>query len=135
MGQRQAQCPETRSVQSYALAAEAFEARWALGLVTLLDHHHMSKMTITRAVPFGGVCGWLADVTIPDKLHRNTGAERCTRSFFSAEPEEYRALAAVRCHAKAGGDASIVLRRALSRREVTLLRLKSGEVRPAYQRE
>lgn len=96
----------------------------------LTDHHQMDTMIIRESVPFGGVCGWLADVTLPDKFHRKTGIGRRTQSYFSAEPERYRALAAVRSHANAGAGASIVLRRALSRREVALLKLRSGEVRP-----
>lgn len=90
----------------------------------------MGTMKITVSVPFGGVCGWLADVTLPERIHRKTGIGRRTQSYFSAEPERHRALAAIRSHANVGADANIVFRRALSRREVNRLKLRSGEVRP-----
>jgi hypothetical protein len=84
-----------------------------------------------RFIPFGGVWGWLADVTLSDPTHRRRNLGRGTQSYFAAEPAEYRALAAIRTHTSAGADTSVVLRRAMSRREVALLNMRPGEVRTA----
>ena len=43
----------------------------------------------------------------------------------------HRAMAAIRAHAKAKEDAIVNLRRALSKGEITALKLKPGEVKPA----
>jgi hypothetical protein len=78
-------------------------------------------------VPFGGIHGWIADFTVP-------GSKRTAslvRSYFVAEPEEWRALAAVRIHAGVKNDADLASRRALSMREVQRLGMKPGQVMSA----
>ena len=80
-------------------------------------------MTDKAYVPFGGVQGWLADLTIQ--------AQQPTKSYYVAEPEIHRAMAAIRAHAKVKEGAIVTLRRALSRGEITGLKLKPGEVKPA----
>ena len=82
-------------------------------------------MTDKASVPFGGVCGWLADLTNTQK------AEHPTSSFYVAEPEMHRAMMAIRAHAKVKEDAIVTLRRALSKGEIIGLKLKPGEVKPA----
>ena len=79
-------------------------------------------MTDKASVPFGGVQGWLADLTIQ--------ARQATKSYYVAEPEMHRAMAAIRVHAKVKEDAIVTLRRALSKGEITALKLKPGEVKP-----
>jgi hypothetical protein len=78
-------------------------------------------------VPFGGVHGWLADLTVPAKKR----AVSSIQSYYAAEPDEWRALAAIRIHADISNDAELVPRRALSVREVQSLGLKRGQVRAA----
>jgi hypothetical protein len=78
-------------------------------------------------VPFGGVCGWLADLTIPEFQK----PEHPTKSYYVAEPVMHRAMLAIRAHAKAKEDAIVTLRRALSKGEIARLKLKPGEVKPA----
>jgi hypothetical protein len=86
-------------------------------------------------VPFGGVHGWLADLTIS----RRVGAAKAgfvktafvTESYYVAEPNERRAMTAIRAHADAGKEAELTARRSLSRREVDGLGLKPGQVRAA----
>jgi hypothetical protein len=84
-------------------------------------------MTGKAFVPFGGVCGWLADLTIPQYQK----AEHPTKSYYVAEPDMHRAMTAIRAHAKVKDDAIVTLRRALSKGEVAGLKLKPGEVKPA----
>ena len=84
-------------------------------------------MTDKAFVPFGGVCGWLADLTIP---HAQT-TEPLTKSYYVAEPAMHRAMTAIRAHAKVKQEAIVTLRRALSKGEVAGLKLKPGEVKPA----
>jgi len=81
----------------------------------------MSRKTF---VPFGGIHGWIADLTVP-------GSKRTAslvKSYFVAETEEWRALAAVRIHAGVKNDADLASRRALSMREVQRLGMKPGQV-------
>ncbi len=75
-------------------------------------------------VPFGGVYGWLADVTVPAKQRPRLAS--CIMSYYIAEPDERRALAAIRTHADVANDAPLAPRRALSMREVQYLGLKRG---------
>ncbi len=84
-------------------------------------------MTNKAFVPFGGVEGWLVDLTLP---HAKKG-EQPTQSYYVAEPAMHRAMAAVRAHAKLKEDAIVTLRRALSKGEIAGLKLKPGEVKPA----
>ncbi len=79
------------------------------------------------SVPFGGVHGWLAELTVP---HARKG-EQPTQSYYVAEPAMHRAMAAVRAHAKLKEDTIVTLRRALSKGEIVGLKLKPGEVKPA----
>jgi uncharacterized protein with LGFP repeats len=89
-------------------------------------------MVSKQFVPFGGVHGWLADVTASKK----TGSGKSgyvksglvTESYYVAEPDEWRALNAIRSHARAGKDATLTPRRSLSRNEITRLGLKPGQV-------
>lgn len=76
-------------------------------------------------VPFGGVCGWLADLTDTHKPNHPTS------SYYVAEPAVHRAMTAIRAHAKVKEDAIVTLRRALSKAEIMGLKLKPGEVKPA----
>jgi hypothetical protein len=78
-------------------------------------------------VPFGGVCGWLADLAI----HPSQKSGRQTQSYYVAEPAMHRAMTAIRVHAKAKEDAIVTMRRALSKGEIAGLKLKPGEVKPA----
>ena len=72
-------------------------------------------------VPFGGVYGWLGDLTI------HAGHQ----SYYVAEPAMHRAMTAIRAHAGVNKDAIVTLRRALSKQEVTTLGLKPGQVKAA----
>ena len=84
-------------------------------------------MTDKASIPFGGVCGWLADIAIPPSQKPG----RPTLSYYVAEPAMHRAMTAIRVHTKAKEDAIVTLRRALSRGEIAGLKLKPGEVKPA----
>jgi hypothetical protein len=77
-------------------------------------------------VPFGGVYGWLADLTVSAKQWPRSPSN--IASFYVAEPELRRALAAIRIHAEVTSTAELVPRRALSRREVQRLGLTRGQV-------
>ena len=79
------------------------------------------------SVPFGGVYGWLGDLTTPLVQQ----GERATNSYYVAESSMHRAMTAIRAHAKAKEDAIVNLRRALSKGEIIALKLKPGEVKPA----
>lgn len=87
------------------------------------------------AVPFGGVHGWLADLTFArkggsGKAGFSKGA-LVTESYYVAETDQARAMRAIRTHAGAGRDAVVVLRRTLSRKEVAGLGLVPGKVKSA----
>jgi len=75
-------------------------------------------------VPFGGVYGWLVDLAVPTKKR---DAPSVT-SYYVAEADERRALAAIRIHAGLGSDADLAARRALSMRELQRLAMKPGQV-------
>jgi hypothetical protein len=83
-------------------------------------------MTDKASVPFGGVQGWLAELTVP---HPEKGEPR-SYSYYVAEPSVPRAMSAIRAHAKVKEDAVVTLRRALSKGEIVALKLKPGEVKP-----
>jgi hypothetical protein len=82
-------------------------------------------MTHKAFVPFGGVCGWLADLTNVPKSRQPTTA------YYAAEPDSWRAMAAIRVHAGAKKDAILIPRRALSKQEIGKLGLKPGQVKTA----
>jgi hypothetical protein len=90
-------------------------------------------MISKQLVPFGGVYGWLADLTVT----RNTASAKggyskstlMTESYYVAEPDVRRALLAIRAHAVAGKDATLTTRRSLSRKEIARLGLKPGQVK------
>jgi hypothetical protein len=83
-------------------------------------------------VPFGGIGGWVADLTLPNKTARGKSKPaHVTQSYYAAEPDERRAMAAIRDYAKAGRDAVLVPRHALSRREVVRLGMRLGQVKAA----
>jgi hypothetical protein len=84
----------------------------------------MSRRTF---VPFGGIHGWIADLTVPES--KRTAS--LVKSYFVAEPKEWRALAAVRIHTGVKNDAELASRRALSMREVQRLGMKPGQVMSA----
>jgi hypothetical protein len=92
-------------------------------------------MVSKQFVPFGGVQGWLADVTASRKMGTAKSAfvksELVTQSYYVAEPNERSALAAIRTHVAAGRDAILTSRRSLSRNEIARLGLKPGQVRMA----
>ena len=104
-------------------------------IVLLREGCHRVRMISKSFVPFGGVHGWLADLTIS----RRVGAAKAgfvktafvTESYYVAEPNERRAMTAIRAHADAGKEAELTARRSLSRREVDGLGLKPGQVRAA----
>jgi hypothetical protein len=83
-------------------------------------------MSNKEFVPFGGVYGWLADLTVP--ANQRSRAASSIQSYYVAEPDERRALAAIRIHAEVANDAPLLPRRALSMREVQHLGLKPGQV-------
>jgi hypothetical protein len=83
-------------------------------------------MSNKTSVPFGGVCGWLADLTVPAKQRSRSGCG--IQSYYVAEPDERRALAAIRIHAEVSNEVPLASRRALSMREVQHLGLKPGQV-------
>lgn len=93
------------------------------------------QMISKSFVPFGGVHGWLADLTVS----RRVGAAKAgfvktvfvVESYYVAEPDERRAMTAIRAHAEAGKEASLIARRSLSRNEIGSLGLKPGQVRSA----
>ena len=87
----------------------------------------LACMTDKAPVPFGGVQGWLAELTVP---HPQKG-EQPTQSYYVAEPAMHRAMSAVRAYAKLKEDAIVTLRRALSKGEIAGFKLKPGEVKPA----
>lgn len=82
-------------------------------------------------VPFGGVHGWLAEITLSRKSPKPGQVKYgvVTESYYVAEPNEGRALSALRSHTAAGSDATLTSRRSLSRNEVMRLGLKPGQVR------
>jgi len=83
-------------------------------------------------VPFGGVHGWLADLVVPSKAKSGFSRPKLgSDAYYVAEPDERRAMNAIRAHANVGKDAELTPRRSLSRREVTRLGLKPGQVRVA----
>lgn len=92
-------------------------------------------MVSKQFVPFGGVHGWLADMTTSKKMGNATSgyvkSAIVTESYYVAEPDERRALTAIRLHANAGKGAVLTSRRSLSRNEITRLGLKPGQVRMA----
>jgi hypothetical protein len=90
-------------------------------------------MISKQSVPFGGVFGWLADLTVT----RKTGSIQyvrssvVTESYFVAEPEQRRGLNAIRAFAKVDQNVPIIARRSRSRNEIGMLGLKPGQVRRA----
>jgi hypothetical protein len=80
-------------------------------------------------VPFGGVHGWVVDLTVTSKSGPVKKAGVATESYYVAEPNERRALAAMQAHVAASTNATITLRRPLSRQEIAGLRLRSGQVK------
>jgi hypothetical protein len=52
-------------------------------------------------------------------------------SYYVAEPDERRAMTAIRAHAEAGKDAPLTARRSLSRKEIDGLGLRPGQVKAA----
>jgi hypothetical protein len=90
-------------------------------------------MVSKQFVPFGGVHGWVADMTVSRKMgNAKSGLVKSavvTESYYVAEPDERRALIAIRSHAQVGKDATLTPRRSLSRNEITRLGLKPGQVR------
>ena len=81
-------------------------------------------MLVKTSVPFGGVHGWLADLTVPAKNRTLSSVN----SYYVAEADEWRALAAIRIHTGVDDDAALASRRALSMREVQRLGMKPGQV-------
>ncbi len=81
------------------------------------------------AVPFGGVFGWLADLTVARRTHSAScgfsRTELVIESYYVAEANEGRAMRAVRVHADAGRDAPLTARRSLSRNEIDRLGLRA----------
>jgi hypothetical protein len=80
-------------------------------------------------VPFGGVRGWIADLTVANKAgSRRSKPTHVIESYYAAEPNERYAMAAIRHYAKASKDAVLVARQALSRREIVRLGMRPGQV-------
>ena len=97
--------------------------------------HDDATIATPPLVPFGGTYGWLADLTVSRKVTAaKTGfvrSEMVVESYYVAEPDKGRAMRAVRAHAAADKDASLIARRCLSRKAIELLGLKPGQVRAA----
>ena len=79
-------------------------------------------------VPFGGIQGWVADLTVPLKWPK-TG--HLVKSYYVAEADERRAMAAIRAHTKIEDAAVLVPWRALSLRELQRLGMTRGQVKRA----
>ena len=97
---------------------------------------HDDATSPTRSpVPFGGTYGWLADLSVSRRVAAaRTGfvrSELVVESYYVAEPNQGRAMRAVRAHAAADKDASLIARRSLSRKEIERLGLKPGQVKAA----
>ena len=85
-------------------------------------------MTNEISVPFGGVKGWLADLTVSSRRQK---AGRAIDSYFVAVADERSAMAAIRSVAKVDKDAALAPRRALSLRDLQRLGMKTGQVKLA----
>lgn len=79
-------------------------------------------------VPFGGVHGWLVDLTVQTKSGQAKKSVLATTSYYVAEPNERRALVAIQIHIEVSSNATLTLRRPLSWQEIASLRLKPGQV-------
>jgi hypothetical protein len=101
--------------------------------VRRLEGCQAGTMVSKQHVPFGGVYGWLADLTVTRKTAVAKGgyskSTLTTESYYVSEPDERRALLAIRAHAAAGKDATLTTRRSLSRNEIARLGLKPGQVK------
>ncbi len=86
-------------------------------------------------VPFGGAYGWVADLTVSRRVAAaRTGfvrSELVVESYYVAEANQGRAMRAVRAHAAADKDATLIARRSLSRKEIERLGLIAGQVKAA----
>lgn len=80
-------------------------------------------------VPFGGVHGWVVDLTVSSKSGHANEWKLATASYYVAEPNGRRALVAMQAQVAPSANATLTLRRPLSRREIVGLRLKPGQVK------
>ena len=85
-------------------------------------------MIVKEHVPFGGVQGWIADLTLPKG---GRAQSKASSSYYSAEPNERLAMAAIRAFAGLSKDAILIPRRALSRRDLATLGMTPGQVKAA----
>ena len=99
------------------------------------EAHDDATIATRSLVPFGGSYGWLADLTVSRRVAAGrTGFVRSglvVESYYVAEPNQGQAMRAVRAHAAADKDATLIARRSLSRKEIERLGLKPGQVKAA----
>jgi hypothetical protein len=86
-------------------------------------------MVSKNFVPFGGVHGWIVDLIVISKSGQAKKSGAATESYYVAEPNERRALVAMQAHVAASRNATLTLRRPLSRQEIAGLQLKRGQVK------
>jgi hypothetical protein len=92
-------------------------------------------MISKAVVPFGGAFGWLGALTVTRRVGQAKSnfvkTALVVESYYVAEPNERRAMNAIRAHAEAGKDATLTVVRSLSCKEVQRLGLKPGQVKAA----
>jgi hypothetical protein len=97
--------------------------------------HKIVSLAARSLVPFGGAYGWVGDLTVSRRVGQAKSSFVKTalviESYYVAEPDEWRAMNAIRIHADAGKDAELTVVRSLSRKEVVRLGLKPGQVKAA----
>jgi hypothetical protein len=97
--------------------------------------HKIVSLASRSLVPFGGAYGWVGDLTVSRRVGQAKSnfvkASLVIESYYVAEPDERRAMIAIRTHADAGKDAELTVVRSLSRKEVERLGLKPGQVKVA----
>jgi hypothetical protein len=93
----------------------------------------VADMAPRALIPFGGIFGWLVDLTVARKVSAAkadfTRSALASESYYVAEQNQGRALRLIRLYAGAGRDAELTPIRSLSRKEIDQLGLKPGEVK------
>jgi hypothetical protein len=97
--------------------------------------HKFVSLAARSLVPFGGAYGWVGDLTVSRRVGQAKSnfvkTALVIESYYVAEPDEGRAMNAIRIHADVGKDAELTVVRSLSRKEVERLGLKRGQVKAA----
>lgn len=103
--------------------------------MTRLPSHKEASLGARSLVPFGGAYGWVGDLTVSRRVGQAKSnfvkSSLVIESYYVAEPDERRAMNAIRAHADASKDAELTVVRSLSRKEVERLGLKPGQVKAA----